>query len=279
MIKKITTRLTLALILLVISFAFAPSTEAATAIKVEIDGDVIQFDQGAVSVNGRTLVPMRTIFEELESTVQWTAKTKTITANRGTKKITLVVGSKTATVNGQKITLDVPPQIINGRTLVPLRFISEALGAKVDWNNKTKTVSITTVEVSDRYYFVNLQTLILESISEDRYYQEDDIFNPSREIVSDFIFTSYLDNTREFFSQHTVRVSNGGTGFPNAYDAYMFLDGTIANGKASGDYTIELNDINSGSLKKTYVGTFKDIKYDRNIKTTVQEIINKNHVK
>ncbi|MFF2796915.1 copper amine oxidase N-terminal domain-containing protein [Lysinibacillus xylanilyticus] len=279
MIKKITTRLTLALILLVISFAFATSTKAASAIKVEMDGDVIQFDQGAVSVNGRTLVPMRTIFEELESTVQWTAKTKTITANRGTKKITLVVGSKTATVNGQKITLDVPPQIINGRTLVPLRFISEALGAKVDWNNKTKTVSITTFEVSDRYYFVNLQTLNLDLISEDRYYQEDDIFNPSRELVSDFIFTSYLDNTREFFSQHTVRVSNGGTGFPNAYDAYMDLDGTIVNGKASGEYTIELNDINSGSLKKTYKGTFKDIKYDRNIKTTVQEMINKNHLK
>ena len=87
MFKKITTRLTLALILLVISFAFAPSTEAASAIKVEIDGDVIQFDQGAVAINGRTLVPMRTIFEELESTVQWTAKTKTITANRGTKKL------------------------------------------------------------------------------------------------------------------------------------------------------------------------------------------------
>jgi len=278
-IKKITTRLTLALILLVISLAFAPSTKAASAIKVEMDGDVIQFDQGAVSVNGRTLVPMRTIFEELESTVQWTAKTKTITANRGTKKITLVVGSKTATVNGQKITLDVPPQIINGRTLVPLRFISEALGAKVDWNNKTKTVSITTFEVSDRYYFVNLQTLNLDLISEDRYYQEDDIFNPTREIVSDVIFTSYLDNTREFFSQHTVRVSNGGTGFPNAYDAYMYLDGTIANGKASGDYTIELYDINSDSLKKKYEGTFKDIKYDRNIKTTVQEMINKNHLK
>ncbi|QPQ32422.1 copper amine oxidase N-terminal domain-containing protein [Lysinibacillus sp. JNUCC 51] len=279
MIRKITTRLTLALILLVISFAFAPSTEAASAIKVEIDGDVIQFDQGAVAINGRTLVPMRTIFEELESTVQWTAKTKTITANRGTKKITLVVGSKTATVNGQKITLDVPPQIINGRTLVPLRFISEALGAKVDWNNKTKTVSITTFEVSDRYYFVNLPTLNLDLISEDRYYQEDDIFNPSREIVSDIIFTSYLDNTQEFLSQHSVQVSNGGTGFPNAYDAYMYLDGTIANGKASGDYTIELYDINSDSLKKTYEGTFKDIKYDRNIKTTVQEIINKNHVK
>lgn len=222
---------------------------------------------------------MRTIFEELESTVQWTAKTKTITANRGTKKITLVVGSKTATVNGQKITLDVAPQIINGRTLVPLRFISEALGAKVDWNSQTKTVYITTFEVADRYYFVNLQTLNLDLISEDRYYQEDDIFNPSREIVSDFIFTSYLDNTREFFSQHTVRVSNGGTGLANAHDAYMDLEGTIANGKASGEYTITLYDISTGSYKKTYTGTFKDIKYDRNIKTTVQEMINKNHVK
>ncbi|PJO41235.1 copper amine oxidase N-terminal domain-containing protein [Lysinibacillus xylanilyticus] len=278
MIKKFTTRLTLALILLVISFAFAPSTKAASAIKVEMDGDVIQFDQGAVSVNGRTLVTMRTIFEELDSTVQWTAKTKTITANRGTKKITLVVGSKTATVNGQKITLDVPPQIINGRTLVPLRFISEALGAKVDWNSQTKTVYITTYVGADRYYFVNLQTKNLELISEDRYDQEDP-FNSSRELVSDFIFTSYLDNNREFYSQHTVRVSNGGTGLATPHDAYMDLDGTIVNGKASGEYTIELFDIKTGSHKKTYTGSFKDITYDSNIKTTVQEIINKNHLK
>ena len=279
MIKKFTSRLTLALILCLISFLFAPSAEAATAIKVELDGEVIRFDQGAVSVNGRTLVPMRKIFEELESTVQWTAKTKTITANRGTKKITLVVGSKTATVNGQKITLDVAPQIINGRTLVPLRFISEALGAKVDWNNQTKTVHITTFEVAERYYFVNLQTLNLELISEDRYYQEAVKPNSSREVVSDFVITSYLDNTRDFFSQHTVRVANVGTGLATAHDADMFLEGTVTNGKASGDYTIELYDINSGSLKKTYTGTFKDLKYDRNIKTTVQEIINKNHVK
>ncbi|MFB7157034.1 copper amine oxidase N-terminal domain-containing protein [Lysinibacillus sp. NPDC056232] len=279
MIKKITSRITLALILCLISFSFAPSAEAATAIKVEIDGDVIQFDQGAVSINGRTLVPMRTIFEELESTVQWDAKTKSITAIRGTKKIGLVIGSKTATVNGQKIALDVAPQIINGRTLVPLRFISEALGAKVDWNNQTKTVYITTYELAERYYFVNLQTLNLELISENRYYQEVDQPNSSREVVSDFVFTSLLDNTRDFFSEHTVRVSNGGTGFASPHDAYMLLDGTVANGKASGDYTIVLSDINSGSIKKTYKGTFKDIKYDRNIKTTVQEIINKNHVK
>lgn len=279
MIKKITFRLTLALILCLISFSFAPSAEAAPAIKVEIDGEVVRFDQGAVSINGRTLVPMRTIFEELESTVQWDAKTKSITAVRGTKKIGLVIGSKTATVNGQKIALDVPPQIINGRTLVPLRFISEALGAKVDWNNQTKTVSITTYDFAERYYFVNLQTLNLEVISEDRYYQEVDQPNSSKELVSDVVFNSYLDKTRDFFSEHTVRVSNGGTGFATAYDAYMLLDGTVTNGKASGDYTIELYDIKSESLKKTYTGTFKDIKYDRNIKTTVQEIINKNHVK
>ncbi|MBG9454776.1 hypothetical protein ABE61_12145 [Lysinibacillus sphaericus] len=59
----------------------------------------------------------------------------------------------------------------------------------------------------------------------------------------------------------------------------MTLDGTVANGKASGEYTIALFDIKTGSHKKTYTGTFKDIKYDRNIKTTVQEMINKNHLK
>ncbi|MGE7690623.1 copper amine oxidase N-terminal domain-containing protein [Lysinibacillus sp. NPDC097214] len=278
MIKKFTSRITLALILVLISFSFAPSAEAAPAITVEIDGDEVEFDQGAVSINGRTLVPMRTIFEELESTVQWNAKTKSITAVRGTKKIGLVIGSKTATVNGQKIALDVAPQIINGRTLVPLRFISEALGAKVDWNNQTKTVYITTYVGADRYYFVNLQTKNLELISEDRYDQEDP-FNSSRELVSDFIFTSYLDNNKEFYSQHTVRVSNGGTGFATPHDAYMELDGTIVNGKASGEYTIELFDIKTESHKKTYTGSFKDITYDRNIKITVQEIINKNHVK
>lgn len=275
MYRKLTTRITLAFILFFTSFAFyySPSAEASSAIKVEIDGEVIKFDQGAMLISGRTLVPMRKIFEELDSYVDWNAKTKTITATRGQKKIVLTIGSKTATVNGQKITLDVAPQVINSRTLVPLRFISEALGAKVDWNSQTKTVSIVTFEYLERYYYVDIQSLnITEVINEDRYYEDFYKAHYTRELISDEIITSLLDNVRYFESEHTGYVSNAGT-----YDALMTLDGVVINGKASGDYIIDLYDIYNGRLVRTYTGTFTDIPYNRNIKMTIQEVLNKNH--
>ncbi|UZN01429.1 copper amine oxidase N-terminal domain-containing protein (plasmid) [Lysinibacillus sp. MHQ-1] len=116
--------------------------------------------QSVVTINGgkmienRTLVPLRSIFEELGATVIWNQNTKTISATKDTTNISLKLGTKTAVINGQAVSIDVPAQIRNGTTLVPLRFISEALGANVKWDNKTLTA---TIEQNDKTISVKVE--------------------------------------------------------------------------------------------------------------------------
>jgi hypothetical protein len=75
--------------------------------------------------------------------VLWNPATNVVTAQRGDTQVQLVIGGRQATVNGRAVLLDVPATIVGGRTLVPLRFVSEAMGAQVDWDNATRVVTIT----------------------------------------------------------------------------------------------------------------------------------------
>lgn len=112
-------------------------------IDVVMDGKTLEFDVPPISANGRTMVPLRTIFEALGAKVEWDGATKTITGTKDKTVIVLKLDSKTAKVNGKTVVLDAAPLSIKGRTLVPVRFISESLGANVEWDGKTKTVIIT----------------------------------------------------------------------------------------------------------------------------------------
>lgn len=93
--------------------------------------------------NGRTLVPFRFIGEALGAKVNWIAEEKKAIYELNEVKVEIIIGNKTAYVNGKPITLEVPPKISNGRTFVPLRFVSEALGASVIWEAETKRIIIT----------------------------------------------------------------------------------------------------------------------------------------
>ena len=103
---------------------------------------VIFDDQPPVLENGRVLVPMRKIFETVGASVAWSEATKTVTSYYQNKNIVMTVGSKTAKRNKLTILLDVPPRLINGRTMIPLRFASESLGLNVEWENSASTVRI-----------------------------------------------------------------------------------------------------------------------------------------
>ncbi len=120
----------------------ALSQPKPTEITVKVNGDSVDFDQAPISSNGRVLVPLRAIFEALGAQVKWDNATRTVTATKGATNITVVIDNNSPTVNGVSKKLDVPAQIVNGRTLVPVRFISESLGAVVEWNEGTQTVSI-----------------------------------------------------------------------------------------------------------------------------------------
>ena len=111
-------------------------------INVIVDGNYINFDTKPQFVNGRTMVPMRRIFEELGATVQWDNATWTAIAKKGGTEIRFTIDDYTMYKNGSPNTLDVPAQLIDGRTLVPLRAVSEAFGCDVGWDGTDNVVSI-----------------------------------------------------------------------------------------------------------------------------------------
>lgn len=117
-------------------------TVSASAVDLYVDTNKIETDTPPTIVDGRTLVPVRAIFEAIGATVTWDGATRTATGVRDDTTVIIQIGNKTAYVNGEPKTLNVPAQIINGRTMVPARFISEAMGCDVTWYADTKTVGV-----------------------------------------------------------------------------------------------------------------------------------------
>lgn len=118
-------------------------------VTVKLDGETLQFPtQDPVIVNDRTLVPMRTIFEAFDAEVEWIDENgvQRIVATATDKIIEMTIGSDKFYVNGEGKTLDVPAQLMNDRTMVPLRAISESLDCNVGWDQDTKTVTIESTE-------------------------------------------------------------------------------------------------------------------------------------
>ena len=122
----------------------AASAAAVSApIKVVLDGVELQFDVPPATISDRTMVPMRAIFEALGALVYWDNANSIVTAIRGVDVVKVAIGNDSITINGHPNTMDVAPVVIDGRTLVPARFISEALGCDVRWDERSNTVFIT----------------------------------------------------------------------------------------------------------------------------------------
>ncbi len=144
--KRIWTALLAAILL--IPMTFQSQVQAAVNISVLIDGVKLYTPQAPVMIQGRVMLPMRSIFEALDASVKWNQKTKTVTATKDGTTVILKINSKTATINNKKVALDVPAKNLKGNTMVPVRFVSEALGQKIGWNSKTKTVTVKTTNNS-----------------------------------------------------------------------------------------------------------------------------------
>jgi len=123
--------------------------------KAYVNSKEVILDQPPVIENSRTLVPFRFIGEALGAKIGWDPVKKTVSYVLGNMNIVLTIGSTTAFVNSVATKLDVAPKILSGRTVVPVRFISETIGAKVDWNSSTKMVTITvSAKVAKAYNIV-----------------------------------------------------------------------------------------------------------------------------
>jgi hypothetical protein len=122
-----------------------PMAAAQGKINVNVNGTLIDYDRVQPQVIGdRVMVPLRGVLERLGAEVHWDDAARLVTARRGTTVITLGIGESYGTVDNQIVRLDVPAQLVRGRTLVPLRYLAEGLGAYVFWDAERRTVVVTT---------------------------------------------------------------------------------------------------------------------------------------
>jgi len=151
-------------------------TVSADEITIELDGKTIEFDVNPEIIDGRTLVPLRKIFEEIGATVKWDGETQTVSARKSSKTVTLTIN--TAEMNIDKgdtdesgnpiletVTLEVPAQIVYGRTLVPCRAISEAFGLDIEWDEANRTVLITSEDNEDESWKENVASINLSDMT------------------------------------------------------------------------------------------------------------------
>lgn len=111
-----------------------------------VNGETVPIDDEGTApliVSDRTLVPVRAIMESLGGSVSWDGDTKTASISYNSSTIELTIDNTTAFIDGSEYTLDSPATIINGRTMLPIRFVSEGLGFSVDWDSSSKTITIT----------------------------------------------------------------------------------------------------------------------------------------
>lgn len=134
--------LLIAIVLLMTGYCF--DADASQRIRVLIDNQYMNFDEDPRIEDGRTIVPVRGIFETINASVMWFEDTRTVLINSGDTEILLQIDNKNAYVNKTRVELEVPARIIYGRTFVPIRFVAESIGAYVGWDGTTRTVIINT---------------------------------------------------------------------------------------------------------------------------------------
>ncbi len=149
-------------VIMIITFNTAVLAEEE--ISVYLNNEKMIFAQPPILRDNSTLVPFRAIFESLNMTVQWFEEDKRVSAEKDGLSVTLFIDNDEMLVNGVKIKLLTPPILYNDYTLVPLRAVSEAAGATVDWDGDTQTVYIT-AEQSD---FEDWGRQVLELTNEER---------------------------------------------------------------------------------------------------------------
>ena len=122
------------------------SAVADDDITVLVNGEAVVFtDQTPFIEEGRTLVPMRAIFEALGAIVEWDGETQTVISYDPVSEVSIVmqIGSNKMFINDKSIELDVAAKIVNDRTVVPVRAIAEGMNSKVDWDGDARTVIVT----------------------------------------------------------------------------------------------------------------------------------------
>ena len=151
-------------------------TALAKDVNIVIDGEELNLDVAPQIIDGRVMIPIRGVLENLGALVKWDDETQTVSARKSSKTVSLEIGSNDVTLDKgetnddgsaktETIQTDVAAQLVSDRTLVPLRVISEAMGYGVDWNVETYTVSITTDNDEDESWKDNKVSVDMSTLS------------------------------------------------------------------------------------------------------------------
>jgi len=163
--------------------AVSPALAQNGGVQVRLNDQPLALSASPLEVNGRTLLPMRDVFESLGASVNWNPATQSVSAQAGATNILLAVNNSVAFVNGQGVTLDQPAILVGGRAFVPLRFVAQATGAKVDWNAPLQLVSISKPLVSNTARVADYRSD--DFVPNDNVNRPDDSFNrPSVRSIS-----------------------------------------------------------------------------------------------
>ncbi|MBR1969628.1 MAG: right-handed parallel beta-helix repeat-containing protein [Clostridia bacterium] len=126
----------------VIILFFSLCAAANTPVSVYMNNKKIKFDVEPMIVNNSTMVPMRAIFEKIGAEVSWDNATKTAKAVKGRNYVSVTIGALLMDTFSGQVELDCPAMIVEGRTLIPLRAVSEVLNSEVKWDENMKTINI-----------------------------------------------------------------------------------------------------------------------------------------
>lgn len=185
------------LIMALVVALLLPAAGSAQSISIIMDGEKVSFDTAPIVKDGRTLVPLRGIFEEMGLTVAWKNDTRTATISGYEFIIELKENAKTAVVNGKNLQLDVPAQLHQQRMYVPLRFVSESVGSQVAWNENNKQVVINTGKVKDIDAFleklseVETKSFSAHILLEQFMKLNDDTMNMTMDMEMDFVLEPF----------------------------------------------------------------------------------------
>ncbi len=180
------------LLTLVAIFLFASIANASP--KVLLDGKEISFDVPPIVENGRTLVPLRAIFTALGAEVKWDNATQTITSIKGDTVVKLIIGGE-AFKNNNQVDLEVPAKIVDGRTLVPLRFVGESFDCKVNWVKDIQTIVLSTIasiQENNSEDKLKLGYKIFETDDFSIMYPEDWIYSKNSYESTESTFTNHI---------------------------------------------------------------------------------------
>lgn len=136
----------------------AVAEEQGPTVSLMVNGKGVFSDVQPQNENGRMLVPIRFIAEATGAKVSYDAESKQVTLEQKGRRVSLIVGKNIAYVNGKHYTLDVPPKIVSNRTLIPIRFVSEALGYRVYWDQIARVAQIESQEPDDSVAVVETGT-------------------------------------------------------------------------------------------------------------------------